>query len=87
MKPAKKWNFKKRIYKDIVIDDACKTYCEDMGQIVVCPSCKKKLVFGETYTSRRIFEESGCFGYGVCKPCSDKEYQDEFSHKKIKWSD
>lgn len=49
-----------------------KIYCDDMDELVRCPSCKKILKFGDSYTSREVLTDVG-FGYAVCPDCYEKE--------------
>lgn len=70
-----KWNGMKHTYEDYEIpsDWICKTYSNDMDEIVNCPHCGKELRFGETYTSKEIHTAIG-FGYGVCHDCYEQEW-------------
>lgn len=72
----RKWNVSLHKYEEIEIPDNwnCKSYSNDMNEIVTCPQCGKKLKFGETYTSLEIHTNIG-FGYGVCQECYDKEWE------------
>lgn len=74
----KKWNWKTREYDPYEIPDDwnVKTYSEDMDEIVNCPHCGRKVVFGDTYTSREIHTEHG-FGYSVCGDCYSREWERE----------
>lgn len=76
MKPARKWNFKTRKYVPIEIPDTCKTYSDDMDEIITCPICNKSLKFGDGYTSRTIHTGFG-IGYTVCNTCYEAEYREE----------
>lgn len=73
-----KWNYKEHIYKHYKIPDDwnCKTYSNDMEEVINCPHCGRKLKFGNSYTSLEIHTDSG-FGYGVCGKC----YQDEWTRR------
>lgn len=74
----KKWNWKTREYDPYEIPDDwnVKTYSNDMDEIVNCPHCGRKVVFGDTYTSREIHTEHG-FGYSVCGDCYAREWERE----------
>lgn len=71
----KKWNYKKHEYDPYEIPDEwnCKTYSNDMDEIINCPHCGKELKFGDTYTSKEIHTEIG-LGYGVCEKCYNNEW-------------
>ena len=65
-----RWNNKTKEYEpyEVPNDWNVKTYCEDMGAIVNCACCGKRLPFGKCYTSREIHTGLG-FGYAVCGDC------------------
>ncbi len=74
-----KWNVRLHKYEPYEIPDEwnCPMYSSDMEEIVNCPHCGKKLLFGETYTSKEIHNGIG-LGYGVCEKC----YQEEWERKR-----
>lgn len=74
----RKWNNKEHTYEPYEIPDDwnCKTYSNDMEEIINCPHCGRKLKFGDYYTSIEIHTDIG-FGYGVCRKC----YQDEWTRR------
>lgn len=69
-----KWNYVKHALEDYEVPDSwvCKYYSNDMEEIVNCPHCGKKLMYGNAYTSREIMTPRG-FGYGVCPDCYEEE--------------
>lgn len=69
-----RWNYESRKYipTEINEDWNCKTYSEDMKELVNCPCCGKELEFGKTYCSRDWHTELG-LGYGVCSKCYKEE--------------
>ena len=69
-----KWNYTKHIYEPYTVNDNwnCKTYSEDMNELINCPHCGKQLKIGDTYASLEIHTEHG-LGYGVCEKCYKKE--------------
>lgn len=71
-----KWNYKTHNYDpyEVPIDWNCKTYSEDMNEIINCASCGRKIRYGNCYTSKEIHTSVG-FGYGVCSKCYEKEWQ------------
>lgn len=75
-----KWDCKKHIYEKCTIPENwnCKTYSDDMDEIVNCPHCGKELSFGETYTSMEFHTEMG-FGYGVCENCYQIEMKRRYT--------
>lgn len=52
-----------------------------MGEVITCAECKKKMLYGDGYTSRKIHTVNG-IGYMVCKQCYDKEYEEEKRYRK-----
>jgi len=60
----------------IKIPDGCSVYEDDMGAEVVCPNCKRTILFGDSYTSNKYFTIQGGFGYAVCHDCYNKELFD-----------
>lgn len=74
MKEAKRWDFFKREYTTVQIEDDCKTFSDDMDEEVTCPNCRKKFKFGDGYTSRR-WHRAGGMGYIVCSNCYEEEWQ------------
>lgn len=71
-----KWNYKTHSYDNMrcPIDWNCKTYSNNMEEIVNCPHCGKKIKFGDTYTSLEFHTGLG-MGYGVCEECYKKEWE------------
>ena len=78
----RKWNYKTRDYEPYEVPDEwnVKTFSMDMDEIVNCPNCGRTLTFGETYTSMQIHAALG-MGYGVCRECYEKEWQEEKAAK------
>ena len=72
MREAKLWRFFDKVYVPAQVDDRCKTYSNDMSEIVVCPNCNKELRFGDCYTSRRWHSDYG-IAYAVCEKCYEEE--------------
>lgn len=78
-----KWDFKTHKYKKVEKPYGnCKTYSNDMDEIVNCISCGKLIKFGETFTSRQWHTNIG-FGYGVCELCYQKEWELERKYKNV----
>ncbi len=77
-----KWNYKKHDYEPYKIPDDwnCKTYSEDMDEIINCARCGRTVKFGDCYTSLEIHKESG-FGYGVCENCYNAEFLRKINKK------
>lgn len=80
----RKWNYEKHKYEPYKIPNnwSCKTYCDDMYEIVNCPHCGKEIEFGKCYTSMEIHTEHG-FGYGVCEECYQKEWEKRKIHNEL----
>lgn len=79
---AKKWNFSKVEYEDYELTEGATTYSSDMDEIVSCAQCGKKVLFGESYTSRQIHTPRG-FGYAVCEKCYEKEWKEAYEYCEI----
>lgn len=77
-----KWNFNTREYEpySVPADWNCKTYSVDMDEIVNCPHCGRKVLFGDCYTSRQIHTKHG-MGFAVCEECYEDEWRAERSAK------
>lgn len=70
-----KWNNKEHTYEPYEIPDDwnCKTYSNDMEEVINCPHCGRKLKYGDSYTSLEIHTDMG-LGYGVCEKCYQNEW-------------
>lgn len=79
-----KWNYKKHIYERQQIPDGwnCKSYSNDMDEIINCPHCGKKIKVGDSYTSLEFHTEMG-FGYMVCEACYEEESERRRKNEKI----
>lgn len=78
----KKWNYKKHIYEDYEVPDDWnyKTYSDNMYEIVNCPHCGGRLLYGEGYTSMQIHTGLG-LGFCVCEECYQKKMERRFCKK------
>lgn len=54
----------------------CKSYSNDMDEIISCARCGVKLPYGNAYTSFQIHTSMGA-GYGVCWNCHQQEREEE----------
>ena len=72
-----RWDDKNHDYDNYEVPDEwnCKTYSNNMDELVNCPHCGKILPFGETYCSKEIHTPYVGFGYGVCKECYQEEWE------------
>lgn len=77
IKEAWKFNFKTSEYETYRLPDGATTsaWCE-MDEMIQCAGCGKKMLYGDGYTSRKIYNING-IGYKVCKRCYDKEIEEE----------
>ena len=77
MKKAWKWNFKTREYEPYELPDGATSsvWCE-MDEVIQCAGCRKKMLYGDGYTSRKIHNLNG-IGYIVCEQCYDNEWKEE----------
>lgn len=73
---AKKWNPKTKEYYDYELPDKACLYSNDMGKVIACAKCGRKMTFGDGYTSKQIHTEYD-FGYAVCEECYKKEWKEE----------
>ena len=72
--PAERFNRSSGKYEQYNLPEGAVTYCEDMAKIVVCRSCGKPLLFGESYTSLEIHNKHG-IGFAVCDRCMMQEVE------------
>lgn len=77
-----KWNYKKHDYEPYRMpsDWNCKTYSDDMDEIINCAQCGRSVKFGDCYTSLEIHSGIG-FGYGVCENCYNAEFLRKINNK------
>lgn len=66
------WNKEKHQYQHYDLPNGASAYEDYMNKKVTCASCGKKIIYGQSYTSRVIHTHMG-FGYAVCKDCYIKE--------------
>lgn len=71
----RKWDYSLHKYIPVELPDYYKIihYTTDMNAITTCPHCRKRLKYGETYTSLEFHDEMG-LGYHVCSKCYDEEW-------------
>lgn len=76
---VKKWNPDNHCYDPHPYPDDWKVsfFCADMDEIVNCACCGKELPYGDTYTSRELYDGSGMFGMAVCPECHEAEWERE----------
>lgn len=72
---AKKWNFKTEKYTECEIPPGASQYEIDVGKIIQCAACGKKMIYCDGFTSRQIHTHGG-FGYIVCDECYQKEWKE-----------
>ena len=75
----KRWSYKTQSYikYDVPKKWKCLIYCDDMDEKINCAECGKEITFGESYSSHRIFNDSGVFSHMVCPECHEREYEEE----------
>ncbi|MCI6068205.1 MAG: hypothetical protein MR707_08295 [Galactobacillus timonensis] len=49
---------------------------DNMDEIINCACCGKEVSFGRCFTSRKIFDMHGIFGFPVCRDCYEKELKE-----------
>lgn len=74
---AKKWNPKTKKYYDYDLPEGAWLYSDNLDKVIVCAQCGRKMLFGDGYTSRQIYNPRKIFGYAVCKKCHEKEWKKE----------
>ena len=76
-----KWNPATRTYRtyDIPKDWNTPIYSSDMGEVINCAQCGKKITYGDSYTSKQVHTYIG-FGYPVCRECYEKEIKEEMKY-------
>lgn len=71
----RRWNYETHEY-DVFISpsDFLVLVTDNMDLEIGCACCGKHLLFGETYTSKEIHNDSG-LGYPICDVCHTQEYE------------
>jgi hypothetical protein len=80
----RKWNFNTHEYE--TFESPAKElalYKEYMKAQIDCANCGKRMVYGESYTSRTIHNSIG-LGYPVCDDCYQEEWKAEKESKNEK---
>ena len=72
MKRCNKWDFNKKEYASVFIDDECSMKENNLKKIIKCPNCNKEFQCGLGYTSLKYHNDFG-LGYIVCKDCYEKD--------------
>lgn len=78
----RKWNYTKQEYEPYNIPE--NYYCPivaDMDERVNCPSCGRRILYGDGFTSRVIHGDKGGMGYTVCSKCHNAEVQEEMNFR------
>ena len=67
----KKRNFQTHRFEDYTVQEDWKVsmYEKDAEKQINCAECGKPIKFCESFTSRRIYDDMGMFGYAVCYDC------------------
>lgn len=71
-KLARKYDEKEKSYSLVTVPAQATFYERDLNTKIACASCGKKIVYGSSYTSGKIFDFSG-FGYAICRECCVRE--------------
>lgn len=72
---AKKWNCETHSYEEYRLPEGAVLYSEDFNEEVSCADCGGKVIFGETYTSRKIHGSFG-LGFAICEACKNRETEE-----------
>lgn len=83
----KKWSYSTQEYEDYSVPDN-RNIClivpiDKLNEICDCANCGKKVIIGDTYTSRTIHNKYG-FGYCICEDCYSEEFKEEMKYNKNK---
>lgn len=54
----------------------------DMEKVVNCAECGKPMKYGESFTSQRIYDSAGLFGYAVGRECHESGLKDRIDHER-----
>lgn len=78
----KRWNVRTGEYETYTVpkDWICVCFTTSMEAEINCASCGKKIIYGNSLTSREIHAPHG-FGYKVCPDC----YQEEVYREQMRW--
>lgn len=64
-----RWNYTTREYEPFISNaEKLILYTQDMDLEINCPNCCKPLIYGDSYTSKEIHNNSG-LGFPVCPTC------------------
>ena len=71
----KKYNYELHKYENYEVPKNwfCKSFCDNLDELVNCAKCGKELKCGDAYTSKIIQNDFG-FGYMICEKCANKEW-------------
>ena len=79
-----RWDWKDHKYYpytiSIPINEVIVLAVENMDAEILCPTCRRKIKFGESYTSMELHSDYG-FGYPVCKKCYYEEWDRRNKYK------
>ena len=78
-KMLKKWDPDRHCYDPYECPDDW-TVCAlafGMDEEISCACCGKKICYGDAYTSREIYDNSGMFGMCICLECHEAEWERE----------
>lgn len=80
----KKWNYETHQYEEYKVpsDWNVSMYETDMDKVVNCAECGKQIKYGESYTSQRIYDSAGLFGYAVCRECHKSGLKERIDHER-----
>lgn len=69
-----RWNYATHVYDpyDGPINGDIVLYTDDMDLPINCTNCGKKMIYGDSYTSRELHTDLG-IGYPVCEECYELE--------------
>ena len=83
-KMLKKWDPDRHCYDPYECPDDWRVsfYCVDMDEIVNCACCGKQICYGDGYTSREIYDQSGMFGMCICPDCNEAQWEREKERRK-----
>lgn len=83
-KMLKKWDPDRHCYEPYECPDDWKVcgMAFDMDTQISCACCGKQISYGDGYTSREIYDQSGMFGMCICLDCNEAEWKREQKRRK-----
>ena len=80
----KKWNFETHQFEEYTVpsDWNVSLYEKNMEKMVNCAECGKPIKYAQSFTSQRIYDDDGLFGYAVCRECHESGLKERIDHER-----